>query len=131
MNCLHKRAVRGANGCASFLIARGFYDRAETYLVRAQEACSFLKDEQALAYTWLYLGQIAEERGGLAEADERYSRGWEIACKIKQQEIMCDFLTRRGEVSINQGDLVPARDYLQQGLTFAREIGHPFEKSAA
>ena len=53
--------VRGANGFASFLIARGFYDLAETHSENAQKAALFLNDEQALACTWLYLGQIAGE----------------------------------------------------------------------
>lgn len=116
--------VRGVKGFASFLIARGFYDLAETLAENAQKAALCLHDEQALACTWLYLGQIAEERGDLSQAEQRYSRGLAIARRIKQREITCDLLTRRGEVRINQGDFIPAGKDLQQGLTSARKIGH-------
>jgi tetratricopeptide (TPR) repeat protein/transcriptional regulator with XRE-family HTH domain len=116
--------VRGANGFASFLIARGFYDLAETHLENAQKAALVLRDEQALVCTWLYLGQIAEERGDLSQSDQRYGQGLSIARRINHGEITCDLLTRRGEVRINQGEFVLARKDLQQGLTFARKIGH-------
>ncbi len=115
--------VRGVHALTPFLQARGLYVSAELHLARAQQAATALHDQQGLALTWLHLGYCAQCQGNLAQAEQLYRAGLEVACDIDDCELISIVQTHRGEVATNRGDYVQAREYLLEGLELARKLG--------
>jgi tetratricopeptide (TPR) repeat protein/transcriptional regulator with XRE-family HTH domain len=113
--------IRGVIAFAPFLLARGLYTTAETYLQVAQEATFRCADESGLARIYLYQGRISELRGDLAGAESLYQEGLRVARRSEQRDTISALLTHHGEAALNRGDYVRAGQYLQEGLALARE----------
>lgn len=116
--------VRGVNACAPFWSARGLHALAEMHLNRAQQAALALGDDEGQALTWLYLGQIAEQRGDPARAEEMYQQGMTAARRANSPDTLSALLARLGEVMVQRDDTLSAEHYLWEGIEIARKLGN-------
>jgi tetratricopeptide (TPR) repeat protein/transcriptional regulator with XRE-family HTH domain len=118
-----------------FLITRGLYAQAESYLQRAYTVASGLdgyeggdkegRDGKSFPHTFIqlfcYLGEIAQKKGDLAQAERYFQRGLERATAMKHGEYICDLLKDLGWIADKQGKYEQACIYLQESLRRARQ----------
>lgn len=116
--------VRGVNAFAPFLLARGFYDMAESYLHSARASACALGDEPALAHATFYLGRIAHLRGDLQAADTFYAESLSLARRAGERELLSRLLAFIGEIALIHGDFRCAASTLNEGLAVSRASGY-------
>jgi tetratricopeptide (TPR) repeat protein len=112
--------VRVVCGFAPFLILRGFYQEAERHLTRANQAARALNDDDGIAETLLYLGEIEQRLGNYAQAASILQEGLTLARQIKSNERVCALLTQLGIVFQQRGNFQQAETAYQEGLKLAR-----------
>lgn len=119
---------------ASFLIMRGLYGEAEYHLERAYVVVDELgqtpdtgqpypplQDPCAYIQILSCLGEVAQKRGPLAQAETHLRHGLEYARRVGHCEALCDLLKNLGWVASKRGDYTQAYVYLQEGLHLARQ----------
>ncbi|HTI14432.1 MAG TPA: tetratricopeptide repeat protein [Dictyobacter sp.] len=114
--------ARAVCAFAPFLILRGFYEQAKFHLERARELAENANNDQRLADTLLYLGQIAEKQGDYALGETHYITGLKLARKTESNEQICEFLRGLGGLVLRKGEITQAETYLQEGLKLSRSI---------
>lgn len=116
--------IRAIIALAPFFLARSMYDEAMQQLQRVREAAAVLQDNYGITNAMLYMGQIAQKRGDLAQAEKYYKEGLGLAQQIGDAERISAFLTDLGSMTWKRGDYAQAEAYLQEGLLLARQIEH-------
>jgi tetratricopeptide (TPR) repeat protein/transcriptional regulator with XRE-family HTH domain len=112
-----------------FLMMRGLYGEAEEHLQRAYAVADGsgqaqpLRDSYAYIQLLFYLGEVAQKRGQLAQAETHLQRGLEYARSIRHSEYTGDLLKSLGWVASKRGDYAQAHVYLQESLQLARQGG--------
>jgi tetratricopeptide (TPR) repeat protein len=110
-----------------FLIIRGFYEEAEYHLQRAYAVADKfgqaqpLRDSYASIQLLSYLGEVAQKRGQLAQAETHLQRGLKYARSIQHSEYISDLLKSLGWTASKRGDYAQAHVYLQESLQLARQ----------
>jgi tetratricopeptide (TPR) repeat protein/transcriptional regulator with XRE-family HTH domain len=110
--------------CASapFLLMRGYYRETERFLDRAYEEALASQASTDIAMVLLYLGELDEKRGNLSRAKERYNLAkQELEYHAPLQGMLLHHI---GRLTWKLGDYQEAEALLQEGLAFARQIGH-------
>ncbi len=115
--------VHATYAFAPFLILRGFYVQVEEYLKWAQEAAVALDDKYGITGALLYLGEVAQKQGNLAQAEAHFQDGLSLARQFGDNERLCNLLNDLGWVTLKRGELAQSEAYLQEGLTIARQLG--------
>lgn len=115
--------VRGANSIFHFLMMRGFYTQAESYLKLAQASAVALDDTPGLMTILRNLGQIARSRGDYEQAEAYLQEGLALARADKDREKIGSLLAELGTVIGIRGHHTRAEPLFREGLALARETG--------
>lgn len=110
----HVELVRGVHAFVRFLQARGLYDQVEVHLKRAYQSASLLQDLGTIATTLCYLGEVAEIRSDLDQAEGYLLEGLALARQCGETELIIRLLQPLGFVTSIRGDYVQAEAYLQE-----------------
>lgn len=125
------------------LMLRGLYREAEYHLHRAHAiACVSepieeirdirplptaslqpLRDPHACIQILSHLGEVAQKRGELVQAETYFRHGLEHARSIRDSKHICDLLKSLGWIASKRGDYTQAHAYLQESLQLARQEG--------
>jgi tetratricopeptide (TPR) repeat protein/transcriptional regulator with XRE-family HTH domain len=116
--------IKAVGDYAPFLIMRGFYDLAESYLKQSHEAAVKQNDKNGKAIALLYLGEVAQKRGNYAQAENNFQDGLQIAREAEDEELICAFLGDLGDIKWRMGDYTQSETYLQEGLDISKETGN-------
>lgn len=122
--------VKGVNALYRFLETRGLYSEAEKQLGRARTAAVSLADILGLATVMLNLGELAERRGDLTQAEECLEEGLSLVQRTEHRAQFVALTKNLGVVMAKRGNLEQAEAYFLEGLAVAREIGDQ-EKTGA
>ncbi|HTK07139.1 MAG TPA: tetratricopeptide repeat protein [Ktedonobacteraceae bacterium] len=114
--------VRLVNAYIPTMLRLGFYPLAEQHVKRMQEISREREDSGGNSSALLYLGQIAQKQGELAEAESFFKEGLELARQLDDKERISAFLTGLGETNWRRGDFTQAEIYLQEGLSIAQQL---------
>jgi tetratricopeptide (TPR) repeat protein/transcriptional regulator with XRE-family HTH domain len=115
--------VCGVNAFAPFLLVRGQFPKAQTYLLRAEQAARTLASSSVLATTLLYLGKVHYHQGDLEQAARVLDEGLAIARQYDHSECLCLLLDTLGIIARASGSYQLAEQYHQEGLLLARTQG--------
>lgn len=120
----YSELTRAVVAFAPFLLSCGLYSTAETHLQRAYNAAMARQDEDGLASTLLYLGEMSQKQGSYEQAEKYLQEGLGYARGMANPDRICALLANLGTVSWKSGDYRQAETFLQEGLTLARELGN-------
>ena len=109
---------------APFLLSRGRYAQAETYLQHAYTAAQAQSDHSGMAGALLYLGEVAQRQGNYPQAEEYLLEGMGYARGIDHHDLICAILNSLGTVCWKTGRHALAEEYLQEGLDLARKVNN-------
>jgi tetratricopeptide (TPR) repeat protein len=127
---LHEQ-INDTHGVAMTLMFQGIWeleggelDQAEAHLVHA---LSMYNGSGILVYQplcLLHLGRVAEQRGEVNLAYQRYLQAQQFGRQCENREVLATSMLCLGGLSLIQGRLGQARGYFQNCYELSQELGH-------
>jgi tetratricopeptide (TPR) repeat protein len=121
---LYLLVLRGVGELFEFLTVRGLTRTVATLLERTQQAFKASGDAANTAKALYLLGNVAQQWGDFAGAEQCWQEGLLFARQTGDGESICNMLQVLGGLAEKRGDLIQAEDYLQEGLALATQINH-------
>jgi predicted ATPase/transcriptional regulator with XRE-family HTH domain len=113
-------------GVARTIVRYGHIDRLEKAQAFATEALRLAQDsgnQKAISDSFATLGMIAQAKNELDIAEEAFMESYKQASLLKHKGLTSRALSHLGNLACRKGQLIYARDFLQQALAIARSAG--------
>lgn len=105
------------------LLAQTNYKEAQPLLQESLTLYEEIGDLRSQAFTLNRLGFIARELGHLVQAEKLYQGAIQLASYIADKSGMLLSAMYLAQINLQQEDIAPAGNYLQQGLKLSVELG--------
>jgi DNA-binding SARP family transcriptional activator len=113
------------NNLAYHALLAGQFERAEDHLLQAED----LVKRYEIGYLWQFVGstkgEIALERGKLAQAKDAFREAYTAAKAWHNQQQQANILLSQAQIAQQEGQVKQAKQYVQQAHKLAAEIDNP------